>query len=209
MQDFSLIQYLNTRWGSETLPERRVFARRAFLVSLLFSTWIPMAFFLSIGRFGETSFSFPTMKTVLLFVSAAHVPATLFFYTDGDFFKVLRTNKVRYVYVPIVLVIGTGFLFAFSLPTLQAYRFLLFWASQAYHYGRQNLGIYSFVSIAQKAKPPQRSERYSLELATVCGVLGTFKILGTGTAPTYLQGTFNYLYLAGYLGFIGVLIFSA
>jgi hypothetical protein len=105
-------------------------------------------------------------------------------------------------------VIGTGLLFAFSLPILQAYLFLLFWAWQAYHYGRQNLGIYSFVSIAQKARPPHRSERYSLELATVCGVLGTFKILGTGVSPTYLLGTFNYLYLAGYLGFIGVLIFS-
>ena len=48
-----------------------------------------------------------------------------------------------------------------------------------------------------------------MELATICGILGTFKILGMGVSPGYLQGTLNYLYLAGYLGFIGLLVFSA
>jgi hypothetical protein len=67
--------------------------------------------------------------------------------------------------------------------------------------------VYSFAAIAQGWRPRQAEKRV-LQMATACGVCGTFKILGTGVPSDYLQGMFDTLYRAGYWAFIGVLLFS-
>lgn len=167
-----------------------------------------MAFFISIGQMESPTFNLEQIKVILLFIGGAHVPATLFFYTDKEFYTLIGENKVRYLFSPIILIIIAGVLFAFSNPTVQAYLFLIFWAWQAYHYGRQNTGIYSLASIAQENRPPRRMEKLVLSLATLCGILGTFKILGMGVAPPYLHGFFNHLYQVGYYSFLAVFIFS-
>jgi hypothetical protein len=182
--------------------------KRVFLLSLLLSTWIPMAFFIFIGQSGVVSFSLEQIKIVLLFLGGAHVQASLFFYTDRDFRQQISENKIRYVYLPIILIIGSGLIFAIASTTIQAYLFLFYWAWQAYHYGRQNVGIYSFASLAQKQGPPQKSERLALELATYCGILGTFKVMGTGVVPVYLQGFFDFLYRLGYFSYLALFIFG-
>lgn len=208
MHSFFNAQNVSVAERAESLDSRRDVIKRVFLLSLLLSTWIPMAFFISIGQMENLNFNLEQIKVILLFLGGAHVPATLFFYTDKDFYTLIRENKVRYLYFPITLIIISGLLFAFSNPTVQAYLFLIFWAWQAYHYGRQNTGIYSFASIAQENRPPRRMEKLALELAAGCGILGTFKILGMGVAPPYLRGFFNHLYQIGYDSFLAVLIFS-
>jgi hypothetical protein len=45
-------------------------------------------------------------------------------------------------------------------------------------------------------------------MATACGVCGTFRTLGVGIAPGYLDGISDALYRAGYVAFIGVLAYS-
>ncbi|HEU4639290.1 MAG TPA: hypothetical protein VFS84_10590, partial [Candidatus Binatia bacterium] len=179
-----------------------------FLVGLLLSTWVPMAFFLFSSRIEGSMYGFGGMKTALLFLGTAHVPATIFFYTDKDFSEILRKHKARYIYLPIVLTIGTGLLFAFANTLFQAYILLMFWAWQAFHYGRQNTGIYSFVSIATRGAAPDKYERLMIELGTLCGIIGTFKILGTAVAPNYLHGSFELLYRFGALVFAVILLAS-
>lgn len=179
-----------------------------FLVGLLLSTWVPMAFFLFSSRIEGSMYGFGGMKTALLFLGTAHVPATIFFYTDKDFSEILRKHKARYIYLPIVLTIVTGLLFAFANTLFQAYILLMFWAWQAFHYGRQNTGIYSFVSIATRGAAPDKYERLMIELGTLCGIIGTFKILGTAVAPNYLHGSFELLYRFGALVFAVILLAS-
>ena len=84
---------------------------------------------------------------------------------------------------------------------------MIYWSWQAFHYGRQNLGIYSFVSIAQRGVAPSKSEKLVIDLGTWCGIVGTFKILGSGVAPSYLHQPFDTLYWAGAVAF--VLVFAA
>lgn len=179
-----------------------------FLVSLLLSTWLPMAFFLLSSRLEGSMFGYAGTRTLLLFLGTAHVPATLFFYIDKDFSEIIRKHKARYVYFPIVLTITTGLLFAFASPVVQAYILLMYWSWQAFHYGRQNLGIYSFVSIAQRGAAPSKFEKLVIDLGTWCGIIGTFKILGSGVAPGYLHKLFDTLYWAGTLAFLAVLVAS-
>ena len=179
-----------------------------FLVGLLLTTWVPMAFFLLSSRIESSLYGFAGMKTALLFLGTAHVPATIFFYIDKDFSEILKRHRARYIYLPILLTISTGLFFAFAGTIVQAYILLIFWAWQAFHYGRQNTGIYSFVSIATQGSAPNRYERLMIELGTYCGVIGTFKILGMAVAPNYLHGSFELLYQVGFGIFAAVLIAS-
>jgi hypothetical protein len=181
--------------------------RRVFTLALLLGTWIPMAFFIAVSAFGTPDVGLHTIRSVLIFLGLVHVPATLILYVDRDFLRLVGESRTRYVYLPVALIIGSGVIFTFGGVLLQAYAYLLFVAWQAFHYGRQNIGVYSFASMAQgwRAGP---AERRALELTTVCGVCGTFKVLGFEAAPSYLQGVFDLLFHAAYAAFIGVVIFG-
>jgi hypothetical protein len=177
-----------------------------FLVALLLSTWLPIAFFLLSSRMENSVYGFAGMKTLLLFLGTAHVPATIFFYMDQGFSHIIKQHKLRYIYFPLALTIVTGLLFAFGGTMVQAYILLSYWAWQAFHYGRQNTGIYSFAAIATRGLPADRGEKIVIDLGTYCGILGTFRILGMGVAPNYLRGLFEGLYRFGGFAFVAVVI---
>ena len=185
-----------------------VHLKSIFLFALLLSTWLPMAFFLLSARVQTSIYGFGGMRTALLFLGTAHVPATVFFYIDKDFSEIVKRHKARYIYFPILLTITTGLLFAFASVIVQAYILLFFWTWQAFHYGRQNTGIYSFVSIATRGAPADKYERTMIELGTFCGIMGTFRILGTAVAPNYLHSFFELLYRVGGVIFLAVLLAS-
>jgi hypothetical protein len=189
-------------------PATSALFRRYFLLSLLACTWLPIAFFILLAPPDAATGSLANIKTIFLFLGTAHVPATIFFYTDREFSGIIRNHKVRYVYVPICLILTTGLLFAFASHVVQAFVLLAYWAWQAFHYGRQNIGVYAFASIAQTGNAPHRAEKLAIDFGTSLGILGTFKILGTAVAPVYLHGTFDRLYQVGSIAFAGVLIFS-
>jgi hypothetical protein len=191
----------------DSLPFENARKRRFFTLSLLLATWIPMVFFIGVGMAGTSTAPVQHAKALLLLIGAIHVPATVLLYVDRDFLRLIPANRSRYLYLPISLSIGSGVLFAFGGLVSQVYVYLMFWAWQAYHYGRQNIGVYSFVAIAQGWRPRQ-TERRVLQMATACGVCATFKTLGVGIAPGYLDGMFNALYRAGYWAFIGVLAYG-
>lgn len=190
-----------------TVASGREIGKQFFLISLLIATWLPIALFLSLPQTGAP-YSLETFKTIILFLGTAHAPATVFFYMDRGFYEVIRRHKTRYVYLPIAVTILSGLIFAFSGSVVQAYVLLIFWAWQALHYGRQNIGVYAFASIAQTGKSPRKAEKLAIDLGTACGIFGTFKILGMAVAPSYLHQTFNYLYLLGSISYAGVFIFT-
>lgn len=206
MKDFSSTYGLDAAPGATTEVVRLQAARQRFLLALLLSTWIPMLFFISVAHLETTYVT--GMKSLFLFLGTAHVPATFFFYTDRTFSHIVRQHKARYIYFPLALTIGAGLVVAFSSFTTQAYLFLFFWAWQAFHYGRQNLGIYSFASLAQSSAPPDKLEKAAIDMATLCGVLGTFRILGAEVAPEYLRGTLDNLFQFGKFGYLIVIVFS-
>jgi hypothetical protein len=206
MKDFSTTYRLDADADATEGAVRLQAARQRFLLALLLSTWIPVLFFIYVAHLETTYVT--GMKSLFLFLGTAHVPATFFFYTDRTFSHIVRQHKARYIYFPLALTVGAGLLVAFSSLTTQVYLFLFFWAWQAFHYGRQNLGIYSFASLAQKGSPPDKLEKAAIDLATLCGVLGTFRILGAAIAPEYLRGTLDHLFQFGKFGYLIVIIFS-
>ena len=187
---------------------KNVRLKRSFLVALLVSTWLPIAFFIFIVPTRGELTGFAGIKTVFLFLGTAHVPATLFFYLDKNFSDIRKNHAFRYIYVPIVLIIITGLVFAFANQVTQAFVLLFYWVWQAFHYGRQNVGIYAFASIAETGTGPRKEEKLAIEFGTILAILGTFKILGTAVAPQYLHRAFDLLYQVGTIAFFAVPIFS-
>ena len=178
-----------------------------FTLALLLSTWIPMAFFLAVGSLGEPTGGLGSVKVFLLFLGGVHVPVTLLLYTDRKFLPLVRENKPRYIYVPLALIVASGLVFTLGGTTLQLLAYLVLWAWQTHHYGRQNVGVYSFTAIAGGWRPLPL-ERRALDLAALCAVLGTFKVLAHEMSPPILQGLFELLYWLGALAFLGVVLFS-
>jgi hypothetical protein len=145
------------------------------------------------------------IKTIFLFLERSR-SATLFFYTDKDFRSIIREHSLRYIYFPIFITLLTGFLFTF--PQLTPFILLAYWSWQAFHYGRQNWGMYAFASIAETRKAPRVEERIAIDAGTLLAIVGTFKILGTQVAPVSFHRTFDYLYQIGFITFVAVLILS-
>lgn len=179
-----------------------------FLGGLLVSTWLPMIFFVWSSRLEGAMYGFGAMKAMLLFLGTAHVPATFYFYVDKDFSEIINSNRRRYIYFPLLLTLATALIFVVGGTPVQAYVLIIYWSWQAFHYGRQNTGIYSFVSIATRGTKPEQTERLMIELGTWCGIIGTFKILGLGVAPAYLREPFEGLYRFGTFAFGAVLLAS-
>lgn len=184
------------------------YLKPTFLVLMLLSTWVPMLFFLWSSRLEGFMYGFGGMKTLLLFLGTAHVPATIFFYVDKDFSEIIRKHRARYIYFPIALTVATALVFGFGGTLIEAYILLFYWSWQAFHYGRQNNGIYSFLSIAKRGTKPDRAEKMVIDLGTWCGIIGTFKILGLGVAPAYLHGPIDSIYKFGAWAFVVVVLAS-
>jgi hypothetical protein len=208
MEDLSAVHSLEARDTSEEKVVQRSSVKRYFLLALLVSTWIPFAFFILLVPSNAGPGNFLAIKSVFLFLGTAHVPATLYLYTDPEFSGIIKNHRFRYIYAPILLAIITGLLFVFLSRPSQAFILLLYWAWQAFHYGRQNIGLYAFASIAQTGKSPHKMEKAAINLGTILGILGTFKILGVEVAPSYLHGVFGYVYQLGFIAFAGVIVFS-
>ena len=182
--------------------------RRWFLIGLLIATWLPIAFFLLLAPAPAASGGLANIRTVFLFLGTAHVPATLYFYTDKEFSSIRAGHPFRYLYGPLFLVIATGAIFAFTSITVQAFVLLIYWSWQAFHYGRQNLGMYAFASIAETNRAPRKAEKLVIELTTILAILGTFKVLGSSVAPAYLQRSFDYLYRGSFVAFVVVTVLA-
>jgi hypothetical protein len=187
-----------------TETARKFNSRRAFVVALLAATWIPAAFFLALAPSDSSPVGFFGLKSIFLFLGTAHVPATFFFYTDSDFSSIIHSHRARYIYVPIVLTISMGLCFMLARPAVQGIILLAYWAWQAFHYGRQNIGVYAFSSIAETGSAPHKAEKIAIDAGTIVGILGTFKVMGASVTPALLQPIFDLLYRLGFLAFIGV-----
>lgn len=183
-------------------------AARRFLLALLLATWTPLLFFVALTPAMTEGLTLGGAKSLLLFFGTAHVPATLFFYTDRGFAPIVREHKFRYVYVPVLLTVVTGFLYASLSGVAQAALLLFYWVWQAFHYGRQNIGVYAFASIAQTNRAPHKLEKAAIDAGTLLGILGTFKIMGAAVSPAYLHPWFDALYQVGHFAFAAAFVFA-
>lgn len=171
----------------------RLNRKNIFQLSLFLGTVIPIAF-LGIPHLHPSGTE--PFKYFLLFTAIAHVPATACFYTSKEFREILIQNKLIYFTAPVALFFASGVIFVFS-PQIKPFLLLFYWGWQSYHYGKQNIGMYSFISYAQD-KAASVFERKAIHLSALTGILPIWKILGLQIAPQWLHSFINLSYVGGY-----------
>lgn len=198
-------------------PLKRAFARlrlptvasgergwRLFVWLIVATTLVPYAVMPLSAHFGQNVYGLLLASTLLNFLGGhVHVSTTAFFYTDPAMREHFRTHKVRYVYVPIALILGVGFLYMITPEPYNRYILLYHFMWQTWHYQRQNFGILAFVSSATDRVPVSRFEKLALDLAAVAGMLALIKINALN-AQTILAPFTDAIFLIACLAYAAV-----
>lgn len=129
-----------------------------------------------------------TTSVLLLLGSQGHVAASFFFYTEprARGFMLGKDQRARFVFAPLVAVLGTAAVLYFASGAVLSYVVLGFWIWQTHHYTRQNHGILAFSSVAAGVRPAP-AERTAVTLCGVAGILGMIRFV-TPWDATFLAG---------------------
>lgn len=104
-------------------------------------------------------------------LSTAHVPMTMYLFTDKHVRSKCRTEWVQNVFIPLSLVTISMFTFL-SAPLYLVMTFmLLFVHYQIWHFGSQNIGVCSFSAKASQNRSITLAERRTIKLSTVGGMM--------------------------------------
>lgn len=150
-----------------------------FVTAVLACTLIPYIF-MPLNALALPGFeSFVLFAGFLMFIGGdAHVASSFLFYTLPEARPLIRDNPKRYIAVPIALILGSGVLIALGPPVVDKHYFLFLLAWLLWHYQRQNFGIASFFAAKTRTGPLSRRERYLINGAAVCGIVGLIKVNG-------------------------------
>jgi hypothetical protein len=111
--------------------------------------------------------------TWLLFLgSSVHVAATGFLYTLPEVREHATTNKGRYIYSCIALVIVTGCLASMFGPSQLDRLLLAYFSWQFFHFHKQNVGMAALAANAYGSGVITRAGRGTLLVAACAGILG-------------------------------------
>ena len=126
--------------------------------------------------------------TSALFIIAAlnffganfHVASTSWFYADPAMRSHFRSNALRYLMIPCLLVIGSAAAFYFLDSPSCLYLLIPFSCWQLWHYQKQNSGLLSFIAAGTDGVPLSIWERRTLALSALAGILGFFHLFDIG-----------------------------
>ena len=181
---------------------------RLFVWLITLTTLVPYAVMPLSVHFGQNVNALLLASTLLNFLGGhVHVSTTAFFYTDPAMREHFREHKTRYVYAPIALILGVGFLYMITPEPYNRYILLYHFMWQTWHYQRQNFGILAFVSTATAGAagrvPVSRFEKLTLDLAAVAGMLALIKINALN-AQTILAPFTDAIFLVACLAYAAV-----
>lgn len=104
--------------------------------------------------------------------SSVHVASTAFLYTLAEVRSYAAQRAVRYVWIPLGLVLVTATTAAMLSPAVLAWFLLPYFAWQFFHFQKQNLGMAALAASSHGVRPLRRPERRALVLAGLAGITG-------------------------------------
>ncbi len=152
----------------------RLLNARVFSALLIGCTVVPFIFATMQG-------AAPTIDTAIIFLATIHVPMTAYLLCDPDIRAMMRRRPLALVVGPLACII-VGLLFMAWLPPFFAagmnwsvvyFRVaVLTW--QNWHFGKQNVGVCSFVRVAQRLGPLPIGERRLVVAGSVLGAMAAY-----------------------------------
>src|SRR5262249_50970636 len=137
----------------------------------------------------------PPIDTAILFLATIHVPMTAYLFCDPAIRMMARRRPGVLIVGPLAC-IAVSFLFTEWLPALLSeswpvvYFFAALFSWQSWHFGKQNVGVCSFLRLSQGAGLLPRQERRLIVAGTALGVLVGF--LGTPDLLSPKAPTWDY-----------------
>jgi hypothetical protein len=144
---------------------------RLFLIGLLAATLMP-AIFIALSWWAPMRLLNEGIWLMSILASV-HVPLTLYLASDCDVRAKLAAQPINCIFVPLIIFVLVLGIFMFASVTVVLSIAVIFLHYQAFHFGRQNVGVYAMASMATAQGPVLRSERLTINAATACGMLGT------------------------------------
>ena len=183
-----------------------------FKVGILAAMVTPLVLYSLHTLFGGCAFWRPFVLLVVLsgLLSDGHVFATGYLYLRPRNFNGIRHRWTLLYLVPAGIIAAN--LYAVTLlPTPYLMWFMIVYVHYAlFHFARQNIGVFSFVTLTSTRRPIDREEKRILDGVAVCGMLGALKLYAPGLLlnPAYfafdlspIAGVIEPLYLAGAVGY--------
>lgn len=167
---------------------------RSFITPLVFGTTLILATVIPFiaagvqGLTGQTPF-FPLQSTIAL-LATIHVPLTAYLLFDGGVRAMMRRRPIGLIVMPTLIFAACLVLFVAGTAQRQAgtavflvYFQLFVLAWNIWHFGKQNIGVYSFFRTSQSRSRMLPIEKRLLLFAAALGAMTTF---GIGT-PAYVK----------------------
>jgi hypothetical protein len=162
-----------------------------FALALLLGTTIPFVV-VALQRIlpGFISIS---VKEVVFFLGAIHVPLTVYLFFDPRIRAFMRRRPIALIGGPIMIFAICFFVFLStwsSRETGEAWPAVYFMlgvlAWNNWHFGKQNVGVYSFFRLSQSQPSAAMFERRMIVFGAVLGAVGIFAMNGGGYLNNYI-----------------------
>jgi hypothetical protein len=194
-------------------PSRDWATPQVFGATMMLATVVP--FFAAGAQWltGKTPF-FP-LQGVIFVLASIHVPLTVYLLFDRSIRDMMRSRPVALIVVPILIFAGCFAMFAANAAqrqqgaaSLLVYLALAVLAWNLWHFGKQNIGVYSFFRISQSASRMVPIEKRLILAAALLGAMTTFSLGNATYIKLYaghesfdgLQAAAKYVTLAGGIG---------
>tara|TARA_B100000686_G_C16598851_1_gene867551 strand:+ start:140 stop:967 length:828 start_codon:yes stop_codon:yes gene_type:complete len=106
-----------------------------------------------------------------------HVALTGFFFVDNEYRNFMAGRPMYFFGLPLLLIVGSGSITHFLGASGEAYIFIGYHGWLLWHYGRQNIGVLSFVSSSAGGESVTANERRILNGAALGGLLGAYGVI--------------------------------
>jgi hypothetical protein len=162
----------------------RLSTARLFGFVLIVATVIP---FLSGGLAMTGAAPALSLQAVVVLLAAIHVPMTVYLLLGPSIRQMMRARPGALIVAPLLILAAV---FAVNYLTTESrkagtsteYVYFLYFVTawNLWHFGKQNIGVYSFFRASQKQSPMLPIERRLLLGGAVLGALSVFAITGDG-----------------------------
>jgi hypothetical protein len=94
-----------------------------------------------------------TIWRYVMYSATMHVALTGIFYLDPAMFPLMSQNRLRFLIVAPLVLVGVLWLWIFASPRILAYYWCVYMAWTYWHFQKQHWGVYSFIRIHEKSRP--------------------------------------------------------
>lgn len=173
-------------------PVPRLSTARIFGLSLLAVTVIPF-FAAALKYVFPTSISISVQEAVFI-LGGIHVPLTAYLFLDPKIRALMRRRPTVLIGGPILIFAASIAAFFLSWKSRQAgeawpmvYVWLAVLAWNNWHFGKQNIGVYSFFRISQSTPGVSPFERRLIVGGAVLGTLAVLNAAEGGAVSAYIR----------------------